>query len=490
MVIANPSGISVDAGGSVNVASSRINGDYASVTEQSGVQAGTGGFQVHVAGNTNLTGGVIASTQAAVDSGANAFATAGALTTSDVQNHDNYDASGFSAGTSYSAGGTGTSGTGQPQPNNIAGGVNGGAVGFGSESGSNGSVTTAGISGVAGDTAVRTGDATQGIVKAWDADELQREVQAQVQITSTFSQQASSAWGEFANRKFVEAMTDGDTEASECWSPSGSCRAAGHAVLGGMVGGIGGAMGSAASSYTATAVHSMLTDIGVPSAIADGLTAAYGAGIGAVAGGGVGAAGGMNEAANNSAMAARLMVGAIEVGGAALARRCLTSTSCVALLGTAFLNAIISANNRPVGDPTLGDVNSNAFGGTEAQLPADTYGMPPNGAAPPPDKDKNPTKDRTLNQDGDMLGENGAQFSSRTVYSENGMRIDVENANPGQRAGQLHLQLDGAKYIYNINTASFETEAGAAAPRYINRLVDNSYVRRAVATGLRYLGEK
>ena len=59
--------------------------NYASVTEQSGIQAGDGGFQIAVKGNTDLVGGVVASTQAAIDANRNLLDT-GTLTTSDLQN--------------------------------------------------------------------------------------------------------------------------------------------------------------------------------------------------------------------------------------------------------------------------------------------------------------------------------------------------------------------------------------------------------------------
>ena len=70
---------------SVNVSKSKIDSDYASVTEQSGIKAGDGGFKINVQGNTDLTGGVIASTQAAIDHNQNTLTTA-SLTTSDLQN--------------------------------------------------------------------------------------------------------------------------------------------------------------------------------------------------------------------------------------------------------------------------------------------------------------------------------------------------------------------------------------------------------------------
>nr|WP_279627069.1 hemagglutinin repeat-containing protein [Xanthomonas prunicola] len=50
---------------SASYSSNKVNGDFASVTEQSGIQAGDGGFNIRVGGNTDLKGGVIASTHAA-----------------------------------------------------------------------------------------------------------------------------------------------------------------------------------------------------------------------------------------------------------------------------------------------------------------------------------------------------------------------------------------------------------------------------------------
>lgn len=84
-----------------------IQSDYASVQEQSGMAAGDGGFQVNVKGNTDLKGGVIASTQAAIDAGKNSLAT-GTLTQSDLANHATYKASGFGLSGGFSvAGGDG-----------------------------------------------------------------------------------------------------------------------------------------------------------------------------------------------------------------------------------------------------------------------------------------------------------------------------------------------------------------------------------------------
>jgi filamentous hemagglutinin len=78
--------------GSLN--SARFKRDFASVGEQSGVRAGDAGFQVNVAGNTDLKGGILSSSQAAIDAQKNSFITA-TLTHSDVQNRDTHSADGI-----------------------------------------------------------------------------------------------------------------------------------------------------------------------------------------------------------------------------------------------------------------------------------------------------------------------------------------------------------------------------------------------------------
>lgn len=86
-----------------SVGQTKMNSDYASVIEQSGIKAGDGGFQVDVKGNTDLKGGVIASSDKAVQDNLNKLTT-GSLTHSDIENHASYDAS--SVGLSGGYGGT------------------------------------------------------------------------------------------------------------------------------------------------------------------------------------------------------------------------------------------------------------------------------------------------------------------------------------------------------------------------------------------------
>ncbi|WGY71816.1 hemagglutinin repeat-containing protein [Burkholderia cepacia] len=87
-----------------NVGQTKMSSDYASVNEQSGIKAGDGGFQVDVKGNTDLKGGVIASSDKAVLDGVNSLTTA-TLTHSDIENHASYDASQVALSGGYSFGG-------------------------------------------------------------------------------------------------------------------------------------------------------------------------------------------------------------------------------------------------------------------------------------------------------------------------------------------------------------------------------------------------
>lgn len=57
-----------------------------------------------------------------------------------------------------------------------------------------------------------------------------------------------------------------------------------------------------------------------------------------------------------------------------------------------------------------------------------------------------------------MIGENGTQITSSTKWTDGRYRIDVENASPGGRPGQMHLQdklarlgENSALLIYNLS---------------------------------------
>ncbi|WP_374620441.1 hemagglutinin repeat-containing protein, partial [Pandoraea sp.] len=82
------------ASGSANYMRGNASGNYAGVEEQSGIQAGGGGFDVGVMGNTDLKGAYIAST---ADPSKNQLTTA-TLTFADIENHSEYSANSFGVG--------------------------------------------------------------------------------------------------------------------------------------------------------------------------------------------------------------------------------------------------------------------------------------------------------------------------------------------------------------------------------------------------------
>jgi len=172
--------------GSLSLAQTKINSDYKSVGEQSAIRAGDGGFAVNVQGKTDLVGGQITSTQAAIDNNKNTYTSAGGTTTTDLQNTAAYNAN----STSISLG------AGSLPGKSASAGMSG--VGFGSDSAQANSTTTAGISGVTGNTAARTGDASTAIKPIFDVDKVKKDIEAQVTITQEFNKQAGKAINEFA----------------------------------------------------------------------------------------------------------------------------------------------------------------------------------------------------------------------------------------------------------------------------------------------------
>lgn len=278
-------------GGSVS--KSAVNGDFLSVVEQSGIKAGDGGFQLAVGGSTDLVGGVISSSQSAIDDKKNRLATA-SLTYSMLQNKDVYEASGFAVSGSVSADVGSKDEKAVPSPSG----------GFASDSGSQHSVTQSGISAgelvitdgarqaatgtdtdtllaslkrdVTTDTAAKDSGA---LTQAWNGEKLMQEMQAQTEITQAFfaaaAPIAAKTVGDIATSRQDAAKRDaadfeeaarkanaaGDTElaafyttkqdealaAIELWSEKGAYRVGLHAAAQGLVGAAGGGSGALGS---------------------------------------------------------------------------------------------------------------------------------------------------------------------------------------------------------------------------------------------------
>ncbi|WP_260300894.1 hemagglutinin repeat-containing protein [Xanthomonas arboricola] len=318
---------------SASYSSNKVSGDFASVTEQSGIQAGDGGFNIRVGGNTDLKGAVIASTQTAVDAGVNRLQT-GTLTVSDITNTSSYEAKGISLSGGYAAGGSdgkeGAKTDTQMPPTtnqgsswswqNQGSGAQGASAGYSSKSGSDTSLTTSGISGAtlvitdqAGQQAktgqsvsdvlaalnrdVLTGDSSNGLVKSWDGQKLQQQVSAGAEITATFGQQASREVGNYATTKANQLRLQGKEDEAAKWDEGGEYRVAAHTAIGLLGGGVQGALGSGAAAYAAPRIDELTKNLpeGVKQAVGAGLAA----GLGAAVGGSAGAATAFNEDANN-----------------------------------------------------------------------------------------------------------------------------------------------------------------------------------------------
>jgi filamentous hemagglutinin len=255
-----------------------VNGDFLSVVEQSGIKAGNGGFQLVVHGNTDLIGGVISSSQAAIDQGKNSLAT-GSLTYTELKNKDVYEASSFAMSGSVS-GKFGDQSKAISSADKLAAGgkaAPSATGGFGQDSGNQSSTTASAISagaltitdaakqavtgksaeqalagiatGVTTDTAAAQAGA---LTQAWNGEALMKEVQAQTQITQAFSAQAPRAIADFASRQeksikdeLKKDPTNVDLQADLAkWGEGGTYRVALHTLSGALSGGVGGALGA------------------------------------------------------------------------------------------------------------------------------------------------------------------------------------------------------------------------------------------------------
>jgi hypothetical protein len=291
--------IGAGAGGSLSYGKTSIHSNYQSVGEQSAIRAGDGGFQLQVDGKTELKGGAIASTQAAVDTGKNQFTSQGGITTEDVQNSAAYSAK--------SAGGT----------LGVGGHLGASGVGIGNDHGNASSTSQAGITGIAGNADLRTGDKETGIQPIFNKDKVKTEVQDQVAVTTALGQQGARTIGTYVNGQRDKASEnagkaaqspDGTYEGktqeqwvqdAADWSEGSKNRVLAHALLGGLSGGVSGAAGAAASSVVVPLAGDILAGTDLPVSVKQGILQIVGAGTGAAVGGTAGAATATNATANN-----------------------------------------------------------------------------------------------------------------------------------------------------------------------------------------------
>ncbi|AXF20261.1 cell surface protein [Burkholderia pyrrocinia] len=277
-------------GGSFSAQNGHADGNYAGVKEQAGIQAGAGGFDVTVKGNTDLKGAYIAST---ADASKNSLTT-GTLTTSDIENHSHYSANsaGFSAGASVGSSGKSVG----PSSVSGAGGVT--PMVFQNDSGDQSATTKSAVS--AGTINItKPGEQTQDVANLnRDTANLNGTVSKTPDVQKTLSQQAdtmnaaqaagqtiSQGIGLYADGKRKDAIDAakaayerGDLVAmqsyidqAKSWDEGGASRAglqaAGGALIGGLGGGsaltaIGGAAGAGTSSLLAGQAEKISKSVG------------------------------------------------------------------------------------------------------------------------------------------------------------------------------------------------------------------------------------
>ncbi|MDR5170522.1 hemagglutinin repeat-containing protein [Methylobacillus flagellatus] len=206
-------------GGSISSSSTKIQSDYASVNEQAGIFAGDEGFQVSVAGNTNLTGAVMASTDQAIQDGKNSLTTE-TLTVSNIQNKAEYEGKASSAtlGGGIQAGlpqlsGAGIGSDSDKANSTTVSAISSGVIDITDDAGQQQKTGTDALTTVAllnrdvvvdenGNAVDSHGNSTANtIAPIFDAEKVTREIQAQVEITQAFNQEAPKALATFASSK-------------------------------------------------------------------------------------------------------------------------------------------------------------------------------------------------------------------------------------------------------------------------------------------------
>ncbi len=289
------------AGGSpsaqVNLAKQSIDSTYQSTTEQTAIHAGDGGFEVQVGGAAALTGAAITSSDAAVNAERNRFTSDG-LTLSDLDNHAEYTGKSVAVGI-----GTSPQTSGKYVPA-------GTSAGIGTAEGEKHSVTRAGISGIAGDKAVRTGDAPTGIDNIFDANAVAKDISGQTLIMQTFTREAPKAVARYADSK-INALRAEQEQTSETsrrealeeeisrWREGGSYRVALHATVGGLAGNVAGAAGAGTSAAIVPQIAELIDRADLPAAVKDSLVALSGVATGAIVGGEAGSVAALGQTANN-----------------------------------------------------------------------------------------------------------------------------------------------------------------------------------------------
>jgi len=91
------------------------------------------------------------------------------------------------------------------------------------------------------------------------------------------------------------------------------------------------------------------------------------------------------------------------------------------------------------------------------------------------------------------VGENGTKLDGSKTTGQNGKteRVDVENPDPGGRDGDIHYHdPKNNKWRYDIKDGKFtDPKTGEDAPKSIQKLLNEEWVKKAIEKGLKILGE-
>jgi filamentous hemagglutinin len=274
--------VSTAGGGSVSFSAQNghADGNYAGVNEQAGIQAGNGGFDVNVKGNTDLKGAYIGST---ADASKNTLTT-GTLTYQDIANHSTYnaDSSGLSAGagigiTGKSIGPGSVSGAGGVTPMISQ-----------SDSGSEDATTRSGVSagtvnitnpaGQTQDVANLNRDTSNlngTVSKTPDVQNLLDKQADVMNAAQAAGQVVAQGIGSYADMKQKEAQHAADAAGlagdktaqasyqaeADSWDEGGTNRLYLHIAGGALIGGLGGGgIGSAAQGAAGAGLAALLAD--------------------------------------------------------------------------------------------------------------------------------------------------------------------------------------------------------------------------------------
>jgi hypothetical protein len=213
----------------------------------------------------------------------------------------------------------------------------GNMMGYTSDSGSNSSITVAGISTgnititnedeqlrrtgqtveeaiAAINDSVRTGQSVNGIEKNWDIGQLMGNMEAGGEITAAFGQQAAMGVANFATNQqkaiMAEMMLVQDKDSPEGqakmaelqqelerWGEGGAYRVLAHTVVGGFTGDWSGAAGAGSSALMADQLNTITADL--PPGVSEAVGAGLASGLGYLTGGDGGASTAFNQDTNN-----------------------------------------------------------------------------------------------------------------------------------------------------------------------------------------------